>query len=367
MPEQPLWERRSARRPERSRLGPAAPRSAPWCVRTRRGRSRRTHGSSAPTDRAAAPTNPSGDRWRRSPLTARASSGSPTPPGTSPAGGSRCPSRVASPATCSPAPWSAGPRARARRGARRRRDRRSRTASPMHVSERRWPGDRDPPPSRRDRLRTPTSTSRGSTTWGCRPTRRSCASRRRRRATTSTGGCSCSTLGPARRSGALADGLGLGVSAFGWSPVPGDPADAASRTSATTRRAPGVWNPTTGERSDLEIDLPGDAIPSTGGRMRDRSCSSTSSAGGTASTGTSSERGTLTEIAHPAGRSTVRACARRPGLAAGVERRARRPVLLDDAGAEILALAPGGVREGRPYREWLVPQPRRATRCRDGS
>ena len=33
------------------------------------------------------------------------------------------------------------------------------------------------------------------------------------------------------------------------------------------------------------------------------------------------------------------------------------PVLLDDAGAEILAPAPGGVREGRPYREWLFRNP----------
>ena len=33
------------------------------------------------------------------------------------------------------------------------------------------------------------------------------------------------------------------------------------------------------------------------------------------------------------------------------------PVLLDDTGAEVLAVAPGGLREGRPYREWLFHNP----------
>ena len=100
--------------------------------------------------------------------------------------------------------------------------------------------------------------------------------------------------------GVLADGPGLAVSAFGWSPVPGD-----QRMLFTNERddatRPGVWNPTTGERSYLEIDLPGDVIPVDWWpdarsillvhlfRGRDRLYRY------------GLGRGTLTEIAHPAG------------------------------------------------------------------
>ena len=156
--------------------------------------------------------------------------------------------------------------------------------------------------------------------------------------------------------GVLADGPGLGVSAFGWSPVPGDQRMLFTHERDDATR-PGVWNPTTGERSDLEVDLPGDVIPVDWWpdarsillvqlfRGRDRLHRY------------ELERGTLTEIAHPAGE--IHGARVRPDgrVWLRVSSGGHAPVLLDDAGAEILAPAPGGVREGRPYREWRFRNP----------
>ena len=123
--------------------------------------------------------------------------------------------------------------------------------------------------------------------------------------------------------GVLADGPGLGVSAFGWSPVPGDQRMLFTHERDDATR-PGVWNPTTGERSDLEVDLPGDVIPVDWWpdarsillvqlfRGRDRLYRY--------------ELGTRHADRDRAPRRGDPRCARaprRPGLAAGVERRAR--------------------------------------------
>jgi hypothetical protein len=98
----------------------------------------------------------------------------------------------------------------------------------------------------------------------------------------------------------LADGAGLGVSAFGWSPVAGDQQLLFTHERDDLTR-PAVWNPTTGERSDLEVDLPGEVVPVDWWpdarsvllvhrfRGRDRLYRF------------DLERGTLTELAHPAG------------------------------------------------------------------
>ena len=156
--------------------------------------------------------------------------------------------------------------------------------------------------------------------------------------------------------GELADGPGLGVSAFGWSPVPGDRRLLIGHEREDLLR-PALWDPTTGERTDLDLDLPGEAVPIDWWpdarslllahlfRGRDRLYR------------LDLDRGSLTEIGHPNG-EILGARVRPDGrvwfrLSTG----ARAPVLLDDTGVEVLTQAPGGVREGRPYREWLFRNP----------
>jgi dipeptidyl aminopeptidase/acylaminoacyl peptidase len=56
------------------------------------------------------------------------------------------------------------------------------------------------------------------------------------------------------------DGEGLGLQAEAWSPVAGDPR-LAIRHERRDRERPAIWDLARNERSDLEIDLPGDVIP----------------------------------------------------------------------------------------------------------
>jgi dipeptidyl aminopeptidase/acylaminoacyl peptidase len=156
--------------------------------------------------------------------------------------------------------------------------------------------------------------------------------------------------------GELADGPGLGLSAFAWSPVPGDQRMLFGHE-RDDRLRPGVWNLDTDERSDLELDLPGEAIPIDwwpDGRSillahlfrgRDRLYR------------LDLERGSLDEVAHPPGE--IHGARVRPDgrVWLRVSSSGRAPVLLDDTGEEILAPAPGGVRDGRGFREWLFRNP----------
>jgi dienelactone hydrolase len=156
--------------------------------------------------------------------------------------------------------------------------------------------------------------------------------------------------------GELADGPGLGVRAFGWSPVPGDQRILIGHERQDLLR-PSIWDPTTGERTDVPLDLPGDGVPidwwpGAGSilmahlfRGRDRLYR------------LDLESGSLTEIGHPVG-EILGARVRPDGRVwLRLSRGHRASVLLDDTGAEVLARAPGGVREGRPYREWLFRNP----------
>jgi dienelactone hydrolase len=162
------------------------------------------------------------------------------------------------------------------------------------------------------------------------------------------------------RSGAtvaeLADGPGLGVRAFAWSPVPGDQRILFGHERRDLLR-PGVWSPETGERSDLDLDLPGDAIPVDwwpDGRSilfahlfrgRERLYR------------LELERGSLTEIAHPPGE--IHGARVRPDgrVWLRVSSSGTAPVLLDDSGEEFIPRAAGGVRDGRPFRGWLFRNP----------
>jgi dienelactone hydrolase len=55
----------------------------------------------------------------------------------------------------------------------------------------------------------------------------------------------------------LWDGPGLGLHAAPWSPVAGDQRLAITHE-RTGRHRPGIWSPETGERTDIDVDLPGD-------------------------------------------------------------------------------------------------------------
>jgi dipeptidyl aminopeptidase/acylaminoacyl peptidase len=156
--------------------------------------------------------------------------------------------------------------------------------------------------------------------------------------------------------GELADGPGLGVTAFGWSPVPGDQRLLIGHEREDLMR-PALWDPTTGERTDIALDLPGEAVPVDwwpDGRsillahlFRGRDQLSRLDL----------ERGSLTEIAHPSGE--IQGARVRPDgrVWLRVSSGERAPTLLEDTGEEVLASAPGGLRDGRPYREWLFRNP----------
>jgi dipeptidyl aminopeptidase/acylaminoacyl peptidase len=153
--------------------------------------------------------------------------------------------------------------------------------------------------------------------------------------------------------GELADGPGRTVHAFGWSPVPGDQRLLFGHERTDDRFRPGIWDPTSGERIDLTVELAGDVVPVDwwpDGRSvlvlrrllgRDRLFR------------LDLRSGTLSEIAHPAGE--VHGARVRPDgrVWLRVSSGGAAPVVLDDTGGEVLPPAPGGSREGRPYRGWL--------------
>jgi dipeptidyl aminopeptidase/acylaminoacyl peptidase len=60
--------------------------------------------------------------------------------------------------------------------------------------------------------------------------------------------------------GKQADGPGLGLSACAWSPVPGDRRLAIAHEGGDLHR-PAIWDLGTGERTDIELDLPGEVFP----------------------------------------------------------------------------------------------------------
>jgi acetyl esterase/lipase len=157
--------------------------------------------------------------------------------------------------------------------------------------------------------------------------------------------------------GRLADGPERGIYAFGWSPVPGDQRMLFGHELSGDLLRPGVWDVRTGERTDLALELPGEVVPVDwwpDGRSilvihlfrgRDRAYRY------------DLERGTLTEVLHPQGE--VHGARVRPDgrVWFRVSSGASAPVLVDDLGAEVLPAAHGGLREGRPYRDWLFRNP----------
>jgi dipeptidyl aminopeptidase/acylaminoacyl peptidase len=152
--------------------------------------------------------------------------------------------------------------------------------------------------------------------------------------------------------GELADGAGFGLSAYAWSPVRGDGRLLIGHERQDHLR-PAIWDPRSGERVDVAIDLPGEAVPVDWWpdataillvhlfRGRDRLYR--------LDLGT----GALTEIVHPPG-EILGARVRPDGTVwLRVSSGDRAPRLLNDRGEPVLEPPAGGVREGRPYREWL--------------
>jgi dipeptidyl aminopeptidase/acylaminoacyl peptidase len=149
---------------------------------------------------------------------------------------------------------------------------------------------------------------------------------------------------------------GLGVYAYAWSPVEGDQRLAISHEREDLHR-PSIWNLATGERMDIELEIPGEVWPiewypdarsllvCQRFRGRDRLHRF------------DVEAGSLVEIPHPVG--TVYGAGVRPDgrvwLRTSSGHRASR--LLNDEGEEILA--PDGERApgGRPYRSWTFTNP----------
>jgi dienelactone hydrolase len=150
----------------------------------------------------------------------------------------------------------------------------------------------------------------------------------------------------------LADGPGFALSAYAWSPVPGDQRILGGHE-RDERIRPTLWNPTTGERVDVPVDLPGDAIPVDWWpdarslllvhlfRGRDRLYRYDLATK------------TMTEVPHPPGE--IHGAQVRPDGRVWIRMSSggRASRLIDDAGAEILPAPAVGVRDGRPYREWL--------------
>jgi dipeptidyl aminopeptidase/acylaminoacyl peptidase len=154
----------------------------------------------------------------------------------------------------------------------------------------------------------------------------------------------------------LADGPNLGLDAYAWSPIAGDPRLLILHEREDLAR-PAIWDPVTGERTDLRFDLPGEVIPVdwwpdggsilVGHLFRGRPQAYRYELAS----------GTLTEVFHP--RGEIHGARVRPDgqVWFRVSSGHRASMLLSDRGEELLTADPSGLREGRPYREWLFRNP----------
>ena len=154
----------------------------------------------------------------------------------------------------------------------------------------------------------------------------------------------------------LADGEGFALGAFAWSPVAGDERILIAHE-RDDRMRPAVWNPVSGERTDLEVDLPGEVVPVDWWpdarsilvghlfRGRDRLYR------------LELATGTLTEIPH--GPGEIHGARVRPDgdVWLRVSNGGSASRLRNARGEEVLPPPEDGLRVGRPYREWLFRNP----------
>ncbi len=152
--------------------------------------------------------------------------------------------------------------------------------------------------------------------------------------------------------GELADPPGHNLSAFAWSRVPGDQRVLFAHERGEMLR-PGLWNLDSGDRVDLELDLPGDVTPldwwpdAASVLLRHRFH------GVDRLYRYHLDLSSLTEIPHR--RGEIHGARVRPDgrVWMRVSSGGRAPDVLDDAGEPVLPAAPGGLRSGRGFREWL--------------
>jgi len=152
--------------------------------------------------------------------------------------------------------------------------------------------------------------------------------------------------------GELADGPGLGVEAYAWSPLAGD-----RRLLGTHERddltRPVIWDLSTGDRTDVQLELPGEVIPVDWWPDGRSILAMHLFRGRPQLYRLELATGTLTEVRHP--RGEVHGARVRPDgsvwMRVSSGHRASR--LLDDRGAVLLEPERPGLREGAPYRGWL--------------
>jgi dipeptidyl aminopeptidase/acylaminoacyl peptidase len=156
----------------------------------------------------------------------------------------------------------------------------------------------------------------------------------------------------------LADGPGLGLHAFGWSPIEGDARLLIARERGERLR-PAVWDPSIGEILDLTIDLPGEIYPVDWWPNGRAALILQRFLGRDALLRLDLGTGSLVEVV-PARGEVLGAGVRPDGhvwlrLAKG--HRASR--LIDEEGAEVLRpeIDPSAETTGRPYRSWTFSNP----------
>jgi dienelactone hydrolase len=154
----------------------------------------------------------------------------------------------------------------------------------------------------------------------------------------------------------IADGPSLALDAYAWSPIPGDQRLAILHE-REDRSRPAIWDPVTGERSDLAFDLPGEVIP----------VDWWPDAGSLLVTHLFRGRhqlyryelatGSLTEVLHP--RGEIHGARVRPDgcVWLRVSNGHAASSVLDDRGRELLRPVEPGLRSGRPYHEWMFRGP----------
>ena len=154
----------------------------------------------------------------------------------------------------------------------------------------------------------------------------------------------------------LADGPSLGLYAFAWSPLPGDQRIAIMHEREDLHRV-GIWEPVSGERTDLRIDLPGEIIPLDWWPDASALLVASFYRGRDQLYRYDIGTGSLTEIRHPPGEiagAGVRPDGRVWFRVSSADRASR---LVDDEGNDVVPPPPGGLREGRPYRSWTFTNP----------
>ena len=154
----------------------------------------------------------------------------------------------------------------------------------------------------------------------------------------------------------LWDGPGLGLSAAGWAPFPGDHRLALVHERDGKDR-PGVWDVSTGERRDFDLDLPGDVSVAAWWPDETSLLVEHEHEGRSQLFRLDLLTGLLTEIPHPPG--TISGARVRPDgeiwyrLASG----AAPATVRTSEGAIVCAPEGDGAPPGRPYRSWSFANP----------